>query len=466
LIGRAVIYIENPDKTGNPQCWESRGSGADLQCMEDVMEFAMTDKRVSGLGHVLEYATDGKKTEQQYFVSALNCEVSTARDEMMQTKLNWNKTGGNTAYHAYQAFKPGEVSPEQCHEIGVRLAQKLWGERFEVVIATHLDKGHLHNHFLLNSVSFVDGYKFYDSERFYRRMQRESDALCREYALSVIDNPKPRRTRHYGEIQAEREGKPTWRGLLKAEIDEAVSQSMTESQLVMALQKRGYRVKLRGKDISICPPGREDYVQNYVRLGKNFGEAYYREGLMRQMRTQGRPKLPEPKRAVKAVKCKGSLKTVKKLTGFRALYFHYLYLLGKLPKRRPRPPSKVHALYREDFIKIDKISKEIMLLCRYRIDTEEQLSSFREGLAEELKALTDQRRELRNRIRRPKDEATVTEIKKDISSLSARMSDIRKEVVLCGDIAVRSRQIKDKMSEQKQTKNLNRKERNRYEPFR
>jgi type IV secretory pathway VirD2 relaxase len=93
---------------------------------------------------------------------------------MTQTKRFWNKPGGNTAYHAYQAFKPGEVTPEQCHEIGVRLAQKLWGDRFEVVVATHLDQEHLHNHFVLNSVSFKDGYKFYDSERFYRRMVRES----------------------------------------------------------------------------------------------------------------------------------------------------------------------------------------------------------------------------------------------------------------------------------------------------
>jgi hypothetical protein len=266
----------------------------------------------------------------------------------------------------------------------------------------------LHNHFVPNSVSFADGYKFYDSERFYRRMQRESDKLCREYELSVIDDPQTGKTKHHAEIQAEREGKPTWRGLLKTEIDEAISQSMTENQLVMNLKKRGYRVKLRGRDIFVCPPSKPDIAQNYCRLGKNFGAAYYREGLMKQMWTQGRPKFPEPepKKTVRTAKLKGNLQTAKKLTGFRALYFHYLYLLGKLPKNNPRP----------------------------------------------------------------KDEATVTEVKAQISLLSARMGEIRKEVVLCDDIAARSLQIKEKMArvrqEQEQNQQTKGKEKNRHEHIR
>ena len=446
---------------------------ADLQSMQDLMEYAMTDKRAAGLGQVLKYATDGKKTEQQYFVSSLNCSVDTARDEMMQTKRFWRKPGGNTAYHAYQAFKPGEVTPQTAHEIGVKLANKLWGERFEVVIATHLDRGHIHNHFVLNSVSFVDGYKFYDSERFYRRMVRESDKLCHEYELSVIENPQTGKTKHYGEIQAERDGRPTWRGLLKAEIDEAISQSMTESQFVANLKKRGYEVKL-GKDISVRPPGKE----RFTRLRRKLGEEYSRPNITKRMRTQGRPKIPEPEKkpAVKAVRFKGNLKTAKKMTGFRALYVHYLYLLGKLPKNKPRPPAKVHFLYREDLLKIDRISKEITLLCRYHIDTAQQLSSFKAGLTGELKALADQRQALRNSIRRPKDEATVTGVKAQISLLSARMGEIRKEVVLCDDIAARSQQIKEKTAkvrsaildgtDKEQTQNQQREEKTRYEPFR
>ena len=460
------MYIENPEKTENPQYWESGMEDNAIQRMADVMEYAMTDERAAD---VLAYATGGKKTEQQYFVSALNCEVATAREEMSQTKTRWNKEGGNTAYHAYQAFKPGEVTPETAHEIGVRLAQTLWGDRFEVVIATHLDRGHLHNHFVLNSVLVTDGKKFYDSKRFYRRMQRESDALCREYALSVVENPAPSRTKHHAEVQAERDGRSTWRGTIKAEIDEAISQSMTESHFVANLKWRGYEVKL-GKDISVRPPGKE----RFFRLQRNFGETYSRQGIMKQMRAQGRPKFPEPepKRRIAAVKCRGNLKTAPKLTGFRALYYHYLYLLGRLPKHRPRPPAKVQFLYREDLRKMERISQEVTLLFRHRIDTAEQLASFKGGRSAEMESLAAQRQGLRNKLRRMKGESGIKDTKGQIVLLTIRIRELRKEVGLCDDIAVRSKQIAEKKEavrqeqQQKQKQNIDRKERNRHEPFR
>jgi len=417
------------------------------------------------LKNVIDYAGEDYKTEKRYYVSGINCQPETAYAAMSASlKLN-DKKLRVLAYHGYQSFAEGEVTAETAHEIGVRMARELWGDRFQVVVATHLNTSHYHNHFVLCSTSFADGKRFHACKESYAQMRQASDRLCREYALSVIERPHYGRTKNYGELQAEREGRPTWRGAIKAEIDAAISQSMTESQFVANLQKRGYEVKL-GKDISVRPPGKE----RFFRLERNFGELYSRQGIFRQMRTQGRPKFPEsePKRKSTAAKFRGTLKTVQKLTGFRALYFHYLYLLGKLPKRRPRPPSKVHFLYREDLLKIDRISSEITLLCRHRIDTGEQLSSFKAGLTDDLRALTDQRQELRNSIRRPKGEAAVAEVKAQIALLSARIKEVRKEVALCDDIAARSQQIQDKMSKvrQEQNQNLDRKEKNWYDKFR
>jgi hypothetical protein len=168
------------------------------------------------------------------------------------------------------------------------------------------------------------------------------------------------------------------------------------------------------------------------------------------------------------MKYKGNLQTARKLTGFRALYFHYLYLMGKIPKHRPRPPSQVHFRYREDLIKIDRISREITLLCRHRIDTQEQLSSFRAGLTGEIEALAAQRQELRNSIRRPKDEKTVAETKAQIALLSARMGEIRREVRLCDDIAARSEQFKEKIRQarQEQEQKIEERGKSRYDKFR
>lgn len=440
-VGKVVNYVENPDKTN----------------MDAVMEYAMTDERAKDFGHVIEYAADGKKTEQQYYVSSLNCGVKTAREEMMLTKKTWGKTDGITAFHGYQAFKPGEVTPDTAHEIGVKLAEKLWGDRFEVVIATHLDKGHIHTHFVLNSVSFKDGYKFYDNKETYNRMREVSDSLCREHRLSVIENPQRGMTKHYTEYKAAQEGRPTWRGIIKAEIDEVISQSMTEYHVVANLKKRGYEVKI-GKDISVRPPGKE----RFFRLERNFGEMYSREGIMRQMRGR-RPTFPtpEPKRRVVAMKLNGTIRTAKKLTGFRALYFHYLYLMGKLPKKRQRPPANVHFLFREDLIKIDRISNEITLLCRNRIDTSEQLFSYKAGLTERMETLTAEREALRKQLRRVKHEPEKADLRSKIAILTIGIREVRKEISLCDDIAERTKRMKDKICMVREERNIAEKEKNR-----
>ena len=86
--------------------------------------------------------------------------------------------------HAYQSFKPGEVTPEQCHAIGVELARRVWGGRFQVLVATHMNTGCLHNHFVINAVSYVDGKKYEQRRSQYQDLRRISDQLCREYALS------------------------------------------------------------------------------------------------------------------------------------------------------------------------------------------------------------------------------------------------------------------------------------------
>lgn len=106
----------------------------------------------------ITYATSPEKTEQHFFTSALNCEsCETAYAEMQVTKRRFGKLGGVVGYHFIQSFAPGEVTPEQAHAIGVVFARRLFGDRYEVVIGTHLDKAHLHNHVVVNSVSFVDG---------------------------------------------------------------------------------------------------------------------------------------------------------------------------------------------------------------------------------------------------------------------------------------------------------------------
>ena len=191
------------------------------------------------------------------------------------------------AFHGYQAFASGETDPATAHEVGVALAQELWGGRFEVVVATHLDKAHLHNHFVVNSVSFADGRRFHRDAACYRAMREASDELCREHGLSVVESPGRGGARHHAEWRAEREGRPTWRSLVKADVDEAVGRAASMRQFHANLRAMGYDVKV-GKDISVRPPGKE----RFVRLRRNFGDAYSQEGIGARILANSRQRCP------------------------------------------------------------------------------------------------------------------------------------------------------------------------------
>ena len=137
-VGKVLRYVANPAKTWNGQYAEA----AKFHTVE----------------RVLEYDADAMKTEKQYYVTGINCSDSpaSAAEQFRATKETWKKPGGIVCFHGYQSFEAGEVTPDIAHEIGVKLAKQLWGDRFQVVVSTHTNTGKIHNHFCLNSVSFTD----------------------------------------------------------------------------------------------------------------------------------------------------------------------------------------------------------------------------------------------------------------------------------------------------------------------
>ena len=436
----------------------------------------MTERDGRELSDVIRYAVNSEKTQQaenedctvvHRFVSGINCSPATARDEMLAVKKRFGKENGTVAYHGYQSFAPGEVTPETAHEIGMKLAARLWGDRYQVIVATHLDKeNHLHNHFVLNTVSFVDGIKYHRTKKDYHDMQTVSDELCREYRLSVIENPQYGKSKQYGEWRAEQEQRPTWRGLIRADIDEAIRQSMTERQFFDTLRKKGYEVKI-GKDISVRPPGKE----RFVRLIRNFGEDYSIENIRRRIlsQTKAERKPSAPSRTVLRVRLIGSFYKTHKITGFRALYFHYCYLLGIFPENKPKQNRRLHFLLREDLRKLDTITAETRLLVKYRIDTSEQLFSYRDGVKDKISALTDERKQLYKLQRTAAvkaDPEKAAEIKEQISALSKELAALRREAVLCDGIAERSGVIKEKIKAVRKDNQPERKEKTDHVQFR
>lgn len=387
-LDRVIDYAANPNKTEN-------------------IDFASPD--FQGLRNVLNYMEQDYKTEKQYYVTGLNCEPAIAAKQMIQTKLQYQKTGGILAYHAYQSFAPGEATPETAHAIGVKLAQELWGDRFEVVVSTHVDKRHLHNHFVLNSVSFTDGKRYYDNHKTYDHMREVSDALCRENSLSVIDHPKTGRSMPYLEWKAERAGNPIWRGLIREDIDKILDSSFTFNQFIAGLKNLGYEVKTNVKYVAVRPQGKE----RFVRL-KSLGEAYTEVAIKERILNGGKEEILYQKSIFYAFQ-KSSL---------RGLYYHYLYALGILPKNKDASKCEAPFFMREKLMIEGVMVREYNILATHRIETYDELSAYMQTCNQKIDVLVGQKKSV-------PDEG-------DKAKFGAEIKTLRQELKDCEKIAQRS----------------------------
>lgn len=422
-LDHPIDYAENPEKTANPKYTE-----ADLQAMVDVME----------------YATNKDKTEQRYFVTGVNCDPTTARDEMMIAKAQWNDESEIVCYHGFQSFKHGEVTPEQAHEVGVKLAEKMWGDRFQVIVATHLNTDCLHNHFVVNSISFTDGKHYYDNKANLRLLRQRSDELCREYALSVIENPSGKK-KPYALYQAEKNGMPTRDNVARQAVDEAISKSFTLKDFDRIMAEMGYRVSFdpNRKYWTVIGKGWKRPKRLY-KLGENYTNERIMERITENSYAVKFSRFTEPQRTVKVFRVKGSLKGAKKIGGLRGLYLHYCYKLGILPKNKKPNYARLHYLLKDDLMKMEAITQETRLLCRNRIDTVEQLLSYKGSLETEKTDLLQKRKELYSKSRKTGGEEKEA-IRSQLSDLSKRLSVIRKEVRLCEGIEARSDILQEKL---------------------
>ena len=401
-LDSVINYVTNPEKTNGSK---------------------YTDTELQALADVIDYAEDGAKTHNKVYVSGINLSPNIARDQMVMTKLQFGKTDKIIAYHGYQSFLPGEVTPDQAHEIGVELARRLWGDRFQILVTTHLDKNHLHNHFCLNSVSFVDGKKFRGGSKAYWQMRAESDKICAEYGLSVIKNPG--KGKNYAEWKAEYEGRPTVRGQIKDELDEIIKASYSYEQFWKILKQRGYAVKRDVKYVALKPA----FSQRYIRL-KSLGKNYSEEAIKQRIiaARNGIRDLDKPKSDYNAWLNKYEQT---KLHGFKALYFHYLYLFGKI--RKKETPQRVSFYMRDELIKFERYQRQFRFLYDNEIETVEQLKTFKENAENKISELTLKRNRLYSK----------PETKLEIEKINNELHELRKDVRTCNNIFEDAERIRE-----------------------
>ena len=410
--------------------------------LKRAVEYAANEDKTS-LDNIIEYAANPDKTEQRLFETAINCSsVENAYKEMMATKKKYGKEDKVLAYHYIESFKPGEVTPELAHKIGVEFARECFGDRFEVVIGTHLDRHHLHNHIVVNSVSFVDGGKFRSTPKsYYNEIRKVSDRLCREYGLSVIDDPQ-HKGMHYAEWKAANEGKPTIRGQVREELDEIIKSSPTMQIFWRELKRRGYVVHRRGENIkytSIIPP----FGKRPVRLDK-LGAEYSEESIrQRIIARQNGIYIMQPSQLKKVYKVKGNIRTAprKKLKGFQALYFHYLYLFKKI--RRKRTPQRVSFFMRDELIKMERYQKQFRFLYDNNIETSEQLEQYQSKQEARINDLVEQRKTL-YKERNSEDEQGKEKITRQVTVINGILKECRSDVRMCKAIFADAEKLEEK----------------------
>lgn len=433
-----IDYVENPDKT------------------------VARTKNLQDFYNVFAYVQRPEATEQGEYVSAINCLKEIALQQMILTQKQYGKDDGYIAWHGYQSFKPDEVTPELAHEIGLKTANEMWGDRFQIIVTTHLDKDHLHNHFCFNSVSFIDGGKYNYSKSELRKLRDVSDRICAEHGLSVIKNPHKAPSRPVW--LDEKNGKLTRYNVYREDVREAANYSRNPYYMEDYLRRKGYITEFTGKHWKIRLPQYEHFTrldtlderwtpENFKR---NMG-AYARYGNRRAEITYP-PQMPQD--------LKAWYKPFQRTSHIYKLYLYYCYLLGYLPKHTDYKPTSPYL--KEDLRKLDEFSEQVRYMGKYHIETIEDLYADRKNIESRMERLIETRTKLQNKIRRasPAEKEVLREKK---SKVTEQITVLRKQLKLNKGIEERSVKIQEKTDllyaneyrakEEQQSKKLQRKER-------
>jgi hypothetical protein len=296
-----------------------------------------------------------------------------------------------------------------------------------------------HNHIALCSTSFVGGSRYHSCKESYRAIKRTSDAYCKVYGLSVIEKPSLRRSRSYAEAKAEREGKPTWKTVIKEDVDAAITQASSFKMSIANLRGLGYEVK-RGGNISVRPPGKE----RFFRLTRNLGAAYAYEPIRSRVYYNYKPRQPISQARADISKPKPLPKCAR--GSFVALYRHYLYLFGYYQQKcLGSGNARMHYLLREDIRKLGEYIDCARLLGRECIETSTQLQAFWHRIQRTVEDLSDERKLLYRVVAKAESPAAVSDARERIAAINQRLKKHRKELRLCNVIADRSHVILEKI---------------------
>ncbi len=411
--------------------WPVRGR------LKEVIDYANNPDKTTAKEYLdedlyaaIRYVENDDKTDQTMFVSGINCSKHNAYNEMIAVKRRFGERGKNIAYHGYQSFAIGEVTPEEAHSIGKETARKMWGAKYQVVVTTHLNTDNIHNHFVVNSVSFKTGRKFRNSIGDHIELRKISDAICAERNKSVIQGNK-----FYSNKKAywvEKSGKLTHRDMLRKDVEEALSQCASFKEIEYYLKTLGYRFE---RDFYYDHPSvYADGWKRAVRIS-SLGEQYSKERIReRCLENQRKPELyafvtPAWKRRPLLV-----LERDRYISGWDdtiiVLFELFIELLkicivGNTQEYDNRPVSP---MMRAEMRKLDRYIEEYNLLCDNNLDSPKKLLNFQENLSSRISELEQERYALRLKLRRVKTPEEDSALKEQCKEITKKITPLRKEL--------------------------------------
>ena len=341
------------------------------------------------LDKLINYIRNGDKTNEETLVSSINCTPNTAAKQMLRTKEHYAKEGGVQAYHIIQSFQVGEITPEMAHLLGKEFSVGFL-PGYEVIIGTHIDKDHIHNHICFNSVCLETGRKYTNTfVDYYKGIRRFSDELCRKYGLSVIMETGGKGL-SYIEWKLQKAGLLTYREMVDMDVQECLSMAFDIGNFYELIEDRGYVIEHHSQYPSFIPDGAKAPFR-----AKQDGRSLTEDDLRRiidegldietpeTIVTHHRPQYRHPG----------------KLHGFRALYTHWMYVLGIIGNGGRVPYPKIS--YKE-IRRFEQYKKQQAFLDANGIDTRSQLDEKRESISQRIEELTKTRIILNSKKRRNK----------------------------------------------------------------
>lgn len=399
-INKTINYVENKDKTKIP---------------------------LSDLSNTIEYASNKDKTEKQYYVTGINCDENSIYQDMMMVKEAYNKMDKIQGFHGFQSFKEGEVTPEEAHKIGVEFANEMWGDNFQVVVTTHLNTNHLHNHFVVNAVSFKDGHKYNYSNSEMARLRRTNDTICEEHGLSFLEEKKTKKIdfNYY-------KNKDNYSIRTKADIDTAIKNSFSYQDFILYMKKNNYEVIERYGKLSV----RNLNKKRNIRIERQFGEEYSIENINRRIIEEVPDKLSNDD-LIEFTKAKNNYHKYRH--SLIALFIYYclrINIYQKSPRNYP-----ISEEMKKDINKLELYNLEIRFMTENKINLYEEFQCYKEVCKEVLDDLIYVRKRTYEEKSKSNDSQAKSECDMKIDFYNESIKEFQTKVKTCNAIEENNKKI-------------------------